>query len=255
MAELAIANKVFLGNGSRMNLLGDGQADLVVTSPPYFPNCLTAELHAPRSAQKNLRYVETEILSFARTLRPVFTEVARVLGNGRALVVQTKDIRFGDFLIPLSDAHLSVALSCGFHLVSRISWVPKWFKAKRLPSFLRTKRVGSFRSIDPEMFLILSKGSGLEKRGAIEMLRTAPEELARPLWTIPFRRRKDDHPHVSPRSVIRELILLLTEKGDLVVDPFAGFGTVVEVASSLGRIGIGWDIDENCVFEANRRIS
>ena len=71
---------------------------------------------------------------------------------------------------------------------------------------------------------------------------------------MPFRRRKDDHPFVSPRPVVKQLMLLLSEAGDLVVDPFAGYGTVIEVSQSIGRSGVGWDVDIACVREANKRL-
>jgi DNA modification methylase len=255
MEELGFENSVIHGNGSRMDLLADGQADLVFTSPPYFSDATFEVLAVPKAEQTDLKNVENDILSFARTLRPVFEEIYRVLKPGRALVVQTKDVRYGNFLIPLSDAHLSVATSCGFHLVTRVFWAPSKFAAKRLPTFLKSRKVGQFRSFDTEVFLILTKASGLENRGDIEAGSAELRELARPLWRMPFKRRKDDHPYVSPRPVVKQLVLLLTEAGDLVVDPFAGYGTILEVAKSTGRSGVGWDVDLTCVEEANRRLT
>ncbi len=254
MAALGIENTVLYGNGARMDVLADGQADLVLTSPPYFSDAIFRELAVPKSQQKDIQRIENEVLTFARTLRPVFVEVARILKPGRAFVIQSKDIRFGDFLIPLSDAHFSVASSCGFHLVTRFTWVPSKFDAKRIPAFLKSKKVGQYKAFDGEIFLVLAREEGLEKRGYVEGHRLELRELAKPLWRMPFRRRHDDHPYVSPRPVVREIISLLTEKGDLVVDPFAGFGTIIEVATSIGRRGIGWDNDRHCVDEAARRL-
>lgn len=255
MVDLGIDNTVLHGNGARMDVLPDGHADLVLTSPPYFPEDLSSKIAVPKSQQTDIQFVENSILSFARTLRPVFEEIYRVLKAGRALVIQTKDIRYGEFLIPLSDAHLSVASTCGFHLVTRFTWVPSRSSPKRIPAFLKSKKVGQFKAYDGETFLVLAGENGLEKRGDFTGQRIELAELAKPLWRMPFRRRQDDHPYVSPRPVLRELINLLTEKGDLVVDPFAGYGTVIEVASSLGRRGIGWDVDETCVAEAKRRLA
>jgi DNA modification methylase len=255
LEALGFENSVIHGNGARMDVLADGQADLVFTSPPYFSETAFEKFAVPKNEQNDIASVENQVLSFARTLRPVFEEVVRVLKDGRALVMQTKDIRYGDFLIPLSDAHLSVATSCGFHLVTRVIWAPSKFDAKRLPTFLRSKNVGQFRAYDSEMFLVLAQSGGLEKRGKITGTATELRELARPLWRMPFRRRKDDHHFVSPRPVVEQLLHLLTEEGDLVVDPFAGYGTVLEVAQKNRRVGVGWDIDDECVKEANRRLS
>lgn len=254
MEILGLDHRVVHGNGARMDLLGDGEVDLVLTSPPYFSQETERKLTIPRARQTAIHDVENELFAFAGGLRPVFREVHRVLKSGRALVIQSKDIRYGDFLIPLSDQHLSVAMSCGFHLVSRFSWVPQQSHIRRRPLFLSQKRVGQFRVDSGETFLILAKSPGLKARGLIEDLSSDLNEMSLPLWRMSFRRRRDDHPHVSPRPVIKRLICLLTETGDLVVDPFAGYGTILTVAKSLNRAAIGWEIDEECVQEANTRL-
>jgi DNA modification methylase len=254
MEILGLDHRVIHGNGARMDLLGDGEADLVLTSPPYFSEETGRRLAVPRARQTEVHDVENELFAFAGRLRPVFREIHRVLKTGRALVIQSKDIRYGDFLIPLSDQHLSVAMSCGFHLVSRFNWVPYQSHIRRRPLFLTQHRVGQFRVESGETFLILAKPSGLAARNAIEQIESDLSEMSLPLWRMSFRRRKDDHPHVSPRPVIKRLISLLTERGDLIVDPFAGYGTILAVAKSLNRAAIGWEIDADCVLEANKRL-
>ena len=116
------------------------------------------------------------------------------------------------------------------------------------------KRVGQFRVDSGETFLILAKPSGLTVRSSIEEIEANLNELSLPLWRMPFRRRNDDHPHVSPRPVIKNLITLLSSVEDLVVDPFAGYGTILSVAKNLNRSAIGWEIDADCVQEANKRL-
>ena len=65
-------------------------ADLVITSPPYFPESISLELAQPRKKQKNINQIEKEILSFARTFRPVFQEIKRVLKPDRAISFKQK---------------------------------------------------------------------------------------------------------------------------------------------------------------------
>jgi len=254
MGVLDAIHKVLHGNGARMDLLGESEADLVLTSPPYFSKETEAKLKLPRAQQKDIHAVENELFAFASNLRPVFSEIYRVLKVGRALIIQSKDIRFGEFLIPLSDQHLSIAMSCGFHLVCRFNWVPHQSHISRRPLFLSKRQVGQFRVESGETFLILAKPPGLTTRSSLQSIEANLNDLSLPLWRMPFRRRKDDHPHVSPRPVIKNLITLLSEPGDLVVDPFAGYGTVISVAKTLNRSAIGWEIDANCVQEANKRL-
>ena len=50
------------------------------------------------------------------------------------------------------------------------------------------------------------------------------------------------HPHEKPESLIKRLILLHSNVGDTVFDPFCGSGTIPRVANSLLRNGGGWDL-------------
>ncbi len=47
---------------------------------------------------------------------------------------------------------------------------------------------------------------------------------------------------VTPSKVVWNLVLRFTEKGDWVVDPMAGSGTTIDVARSLGRRALGFDL-------------
>jgi len=47
---------------------------------------------------------------------------------------------------------------------------------------------------------------------------------------------------VTPARCVINLVRRYTRPGDLVVDPMAGSGTVSDVARSLGRRAIGWDL-------------
>ena len=254
MEVLGHVYTVIHGSASRMDLLSNNQVDLVLTSPPYFCKEIEARLSLPRKDQKNENMVFRDIYSFATALRPCFEEIYRVLKPGRAFVIQTKDIRYGNILIPLSDHHLSIAMSCGFNLISRFNWVPFQSSFKRMPGILTKKKVGQFRVSTGETFLILAKGLSLDCRDSLDSANMNISSLISPLWRMPFRRKKDDHPHVSPRPVIKNIISLLSHEDDLVVDPFAGYGTIIEVSRSLKRLAIGWEIDQECVNEALKRL-
>ena len=54
---------------------------------------------------------------------------------------------------------------------------------------------------------------------------------------------KSIHPCPIPEALVERLILVLTHKGETVLDPFCGSGTVPFVAQNLGRKGIGIEID------------
>lgn len=48
----------------------------------------------------------------------------------------------------------------------------------------------------------------------------------------------------KPRTLMREIIRDYSEHGDLIVDPFAGGGTTLMAAREIGRIAVGFEIDE-----------
>lgn len=57
---------------------------------------------------------------------------------------------------------------------------------------------------------------------------------------------KSDNPHPCPipYELARRIILTTTEESDMVVDPFAGSGTVLKAARDTGRDWLGFEIDE-----------
>lgn len=59
---------------------------------------------------------------------------------------------------------------------------------------------------------------------------------------ISEEREKDSHEWQQSESGVEPLIELLTEPGQLVVDPFAGSGTFLKVASKMGRRAIGAEL-------------
>lgn len=61
------------------------------------------------------------------------------------------------------------------------------------------------------------------------------------------------HPNEKPLSVMRRLVQLCSNPGDVVVDPFAGSGTTLRAAKDLGRRAVGIEIDEgHCKTAAER---
>ena len=247
MAESG-SGQIVYGDGAHMSLVADGEADLVVTSPPYFSPQTEQLLRAPRKAQTELETVRREVVEFALTLRPVFEETFRVLRPGGKLVLQTKDLRYGDFLVALACLHREMAESVGFRLVTRVFWqrtFDSFRHATRTQLLARARRVGGFRAFDTEEFLVFGRHGSLTKSDAPAQL---PEDeltaALSPLWRLPGPGRSA-HPFASPARLVRRFVALYSSPGDLVVDPFAGRGTTIRVAASMGRRSIGYEIDQH----------
>ena len=58
-------------------------------------------------------------------------------------------------------------------------------------------------------------------------------------------KKKTGNPHQCPipEEIIERILLTTTEIGDIIIDPFAGSGTILKVAKRLGRKYIGFEID------------
>ncbi|MFC5067300.1 site-specific DNA-methyltransferase [Flaviflagellibacter deserti] len=73
-----------------------------------------------------------------------------------------------------------------------------------------------------------------------------------------FGRDRDEalasHPTVKPVALVHDLILDVSHRGEIVLDPFLGAGTTVIAAHRTGRRGYGIEIDPHYVDTAIRRM-
>ena len=64
---------------------------------------------------------------------------------------------------------------------------------------------------------------------------------------IRHNKHRDPHPCQLPVHLLERILLMSTDEGDVVLDPFMGTGTTAVAASRLGRNVIGIDIDPQYV--------
>ncbi len=83
--------------------------------------------------------------------------------------------------------------------------------------------------------------------------------LCSDVWTdihrIKHNKYRDEHPCQLPLHLLERLILMSTDEGDIVLDPFIGTGTSAIAAKRLGRNFIGIDIDQKYVNITNEKLS
>ena len=53
------------------------------------------------------------------------------------------------------------------------------------------------------------------------------------------------HPAQKPVLVLKKLIEIFTDEGDVVIDPCCGSGSTLRAAAELGRSTFGFEIDRN----------
>jgi site-specific DNA-methyltransferase (adenine-specific) len=78
------------------------------------------------------------------------------------------------------------------------------------------------------------------------------------VWTdihrIRHNVRRDEHPCQLPIPLLERLVLMSTDPGDVVLDPFLGTGTTAIAAKTLGRRFVGIDLDSEYVAIAQEKL-
>ncbi len=63
-----------------------------------------------------------------------------------------------------------------------------------------------------------------------------------------------DHPAIFPEALARDHVISWSNAGDVILDPFMGSGTVAKMAKTLSRHFIGFEISEEYVTLAKKRV-
>ena len=114
---------------------------------------------------------------------------------------------------------------------------------------------------------LLNQSPGDYLRREYEDLRREYEDLRRPftpatralandIWDFaPVRPYPGKHPCEKPAPLLRHMIETSTRPGALILDPFAGSGSTLEVAAAAGRHAIGIEKSEEYCEKIARRLS
>lgn len=111
------------------------------------------------------------------------------------------------------------------------------YDAKKIETYLRDKRYRDKRA----RLEHLSKGRYATNILSIPSLKGASKE-------------KSGHPSQKPIELISKLIIISSDPGDLVLDPFLGSGTTAVAAETLSRKWIGIEINESYCAISRQRI-
>lgn len=228
----------YQGDARHMTELADASVHLVATSPPYY-NARAEYSSWPDYA------------AYLADMRLVWAECWRVLVEGGRIAVNTPDVygRPGSGgCLPIGDDTLRAILAAGFTLRGKVIWT-KGAAARSSTAW------GSWLSASNpslrdghEVITICHKGPA-RRPGPACIERATFTEATVSVWAIaPARHRW--HPAPWPAEIPRRLIELYTWPGDVVLDPFMGSGTTVQVAQGLGRQGLGIELRADYLDQA-----
>jgi site-specific DNA-methyltransferase (adenine-specific) len=215
----------------------------VITSPPY---------NVGKEYDRD--FTLKEYLEF---LKRVWKEVYRVLVPGGRVCINIANLGRKPY-IPLHAFIVKDMLELGFLMRGEIIW-------NKASSASPSTAWGSWLSpANPtlrdihEYILVFSKGTfsrkNMNKRRST-ISREEFLEFTKSVWTFSAVSAKEvGHPAPFPIELPYRLIQLYTYESEVVLDPFMGSGQTAIAAIKAGRHYIGYDIEEEYVKLAEKRI-
>ncbi len=236
-------NTIILGSAEHMKEIPDCSVHLMITSPPY---------NVSKEYDQDLSLEE-----YLHLLEKVFRETYRVLVNGGRACVNVANLGRKPY-IPLSDYISRMMIEIGFYMRGEIIW-------NKASSASPSTAWGSWQSAaNPtlrdvhEYILVFSKGNYKRDKGNKEDTITRDQfiEWTKSIWTFHAESAKRvGHPAPFPVELPYRLIQLYSFKGDIVLDPFMGSGTTALASLMSKRYYVGYEINEDYINLANKRIS
>jgi site-specific DNA-methyltransferase (adenine-specific) len=224
--------------------LADGVVDEILTSPPY-------GLEKPYKGQADLA------IGWELFMRDWLKEAFRVLREPGRLVINVPfDTTKGGYRDTWPQAS-TAAKDAGFKYRTAILW-------NKANSTKGNLSLGSQEAADAPHPIAEVEVIGLFFKEAWKLGGDRPSDMTHDewqawgdgVWNIPGESRPwEGHPAPFPEELVLRLIRYLTRVGDTVHDPFSGSGTTPLVGLQLGRQVIGFDIVEEYVESAKRRIA
>jgi len=260
--------EVVLAHGDTLKMLRQlppGCAKLVISSPPY-------NIGKEYEARKELEH-------YLETLRPILTELERVLSDGGSLCWQVGNYVENSEVFPLDVFFYPIFKDLGLRLRNRVIWhfehglhcslrlsgryeTLLWFtKGKDYTFNLDSIRVPSKypgkTNFRPGPDYGKPSGNPLGKNPS-DFWKLMVHEWETGLWEIPNVKanhpEKTIHPCQFPIELVERCVLAFTNEGDLVLDPFSGVASALLAALKHGRRAMGIDKEKAYVVEAEKRI-
>jgi site-specific DNA-methyltransferase (adenine-specific) len=231
----------------KMTELPDNCLHLMITSPPY---------NVSKEYDEDLSLEE-----YITILREAFSETYRVLVNGGRACVNVANLGRRPY-IPLSGYIASMMIDIGFKMRGEIIW-------NKAASASPSTAWGSWQSAaNPilrdvhEYILVFSKGLYKRERTKEEkeikkdtITKEQFMEWTKSVWTMNAERAKRiGHPAPFPEELPYRLIQMYSFTEDIILDPFMGSGTTAVAAIRSQRNYVGYDISEDYIALAAKRI-
>ena len=227
--------------------------DILAFQDPAIP-----KIQAPNKSKLRCKVTKDDVLA-AKEKHPDFNrnQLAELLGCSEQTIdrrLNGNNIRGGKYNIQtrvkLIGHYLErYAYDCGLYLYDRRIWAkdPTWQNSQW--------HSNSYRSVSEfeHLYFFWKPGETVIDRNRLKASEWA-EWGSRGLWHIRSVRANKDHEAQFPVELAERVIRLLTEEGDLVLDPFMGSGTTAVAALNCQRNYMGMEKESKYINLANKRI-
>jgi modification methylase len=201
--------------------LDDNSIDCIITSPPYNKYGLNKFSH--RKIKYNSYNDDMPEDEYQLWQIDILNECHRVLKEGGSLFYNHKNRRVNCKEHTPHDWITKTNLN----LYQTIIW-----NRNQSPSIFNTFLMPTYEYV---FWMTKSRKTPKVYRDRLDSIKD--------IWNITPSRSKE-HPATFPMGLVENCILLTTNEGDIILDPFAGTGTTERVAELLNRKSIGFEIDK-----------
>lgn len=238
----AIGNGYELTHGDCLLAMGDipdGSIDLVLTDPPYnLAAFMMRRATNLRSMRPNHFYADgwddmTEE-EWAKSMDAFLAESARVLRRGGALLMLMSIIRV-ETVVRLAEGHGLYYKTTGV-----------WHKTNPMP---RNMSLHFVNAIEPWVYFVNGAKTGTFNNGGIALHDFVETPVA-----PRSERALGSHPTQKPVALMEHFVRILSDPGDVILDPFMGSGSTGVAAITNGRRFVGIELDERYYDTAERRV-
>lgn len=233
-----------------LKLLGDEQADMVFTDPPY-----NVDYEGKTADALKIENDKMEADQFYAFLYDSFVAMFSVLGDGRPIYVCHADSEGRNFRNAFEDA--------GFLMKQTIIWVKnsivmgrqdyqwkhepilygwkpgaahKWYGGRKQQTVFEDPVDLGISKEKDHVLLTFSNGNSetVVKVPSYEIVH-AGNDRGTSTWRIEKPRRNGEHPTMKPILLCARAIQNSTKEGDVILDPFGGSGSTLIAAEQSGR--------------------
>lgn len=268
-------NKIVLGDClDLMSNVKDESVDLIYMDPPFYTQTFQ-KLYDKQGRQYSFDDSWATIEDYVEYIRLRFKECRRVLKNTGSIFVHCDRN---------ASHYLKIALDNVFgegSFQSEIVWSYKrWSNSKK--GLLNNHQIIFFYSKTADfkfntMYTDYSETTNVDQilqdrvrdengkskyktddNGVVVMGQAKKGVPLSDVWEIPYlnpkAKERVGYPTQKPIILLEQIIKLVTDEGDLVLDPFAGSGTTLVAAKMLNRNYLGFDISKDAVELTNSRL-